>query len=144
MIFYTTYKTNTGEILFTGNALNEEDVINIVSDEQSYILEQSKENQYILNGKIIDMPAKPGDDYVFDYNVKQWVFDEQMAINKTSYKRDQLLAEGPDRISPIWYNAMTNEQREAWAQYRQDLLDITQQPNYPRDIIWPIKPTEGA
>lgn len=144
MIFYTIYKSKTGEILFTGNANQEQEVVNMTYDEQSYILEQSKENQYIDNGVIVDMPTKPNGDYVFDYIAKQWVFDEQLAITKALYKRDTLLAEGPDRISPIWYNAMTDEQKTAWANYRQALLDITQQPDYPNVIIWPIKPTEGA
>ena len=70
--------------------------------------------------------------------------DEQRVTLEALRIRDDLLKNGPDRISPIWYAAMTNEQREAWAKYRQDLLDITQQPDYPHDIIWPIKPTEGA
>lgn len=100
--------------------------------------------QYYGKNGLTLYPEKPGDSYKFDFATEKWVFNDEDAINKALSKRDKLLFEGPDRISPLWYDSMTNEQREAWAQYRQDLLDITQQPNYPRDIIWPIKPTEGA
>jgi hypothetical protein len=30
-----------------------------------------------------------------------------------------------------------------WIQYRQDLRDITAQPGFPLDVIWPIEPTQN-
>lgn len=30
--------------------------------------------------------------------------------------------------------------KEAWAAYRQDLRDITDQPGYPLDVVWPTPP----
>lgn len=136
--------TESGKILRVGTCQNE--VFDLQAMPGELITEgtANPSSQYIENNIIVDMPPKPNGDYVFDYIAKQWVFDEQLAITKALYKRDTLLAEGPDRISPIWYNAMTDEQKTAWANYRQALLDITQQPDYPNVIIWPIKPTEGA
>jgi Phage tail assembly chaperone protein len=55
-------------------------------------------------------------------------------------KRDIFLREGPDRISPVWWSSMTTEEQKAWTDYRQALLDITEQPNYPQEIVWPTKP----
>lgn len=72
------------------------------------------------------------------------IVDEKKIENEVLRLRDIYLNNGPDRISPIWYNAMTDAQKQEWAQYRQDLLDITQQPDYPNVIIWPEKPSEGA
>jgi hypothetical protein len=45
-----------------------------------------------------------------------------------------------DRINAVRWNSMTQEQRDAWTQYRQDLLDVPSQPGFPRNIIWPTKP----
>jgi hypothetical protein len=35
-----------------------------------------------------------------------------------------------------------NVDKAAWATYRQALRDITDQPGFPDDIIWPAKPEE--
>lgn len=37
-------------------------------------------------------------------------------------------------------NPDVNVDKEAWAQYRADLRDITNQPGFPTDIIWPQEP----
>ena len=50
-----------------------------------------------------------------------------------------------DKISPMRWLAMTDEQRQAWTDYRQALLDIPQQPGFPwggdpARAPWPVKP----
>lgn len=54
--------------------------------------------------------------------------------------RDTYLSNGPDRISPLWWSSMTEQEQQAWTFYRQALLDITEQSEYPEFIVWPIKP----
>lgn len=61
--------------------------------------------------------------------------DEQVAMWKRQ-ERDELLKETdwtqlPDVPQPT---------KEKWAEYRQLLRDIPQQPNFPHDIEWPRKP----
>lgn len=97
-------------------------------------------DNYIDNGLIAKKPEKPGNFYEFDYTQKQWVLNVAEAENQAKYTRDRLLKEGPDRISPLWWDSMTTEQREQWAAYRKALLDITEQPGYPVNIIWPVSP----
>lgn len=97
-------------------------------------------NVYYDGTNVVSMPNKPSDNHIFDYAAKKWVFDLKKAEDKALKQRDKLLAEGPDRISPMWWSAMTNKEQMAWAQYRQDLLDITGQADYPEFIVWPIKP----
>lgn len=46
-------------------------------------------------------------------------------------------------INPILWSALTAEQQQAWADYRQALLDIPQQAGFPNEVVWPTKPTEG-
>ena len=60
--------------------------------------------------------------------------------------RDYLLA---TEVDPIVSNAlrwadMTTEQQNAWAQYRTDLLNITEQEGFPENVTWPVKPELGG
>ena len=50
-----------------------------------------------------------------------------------------------DKISPMRWNAMTDEQKQAWTDYRIALLDIPQQKGFPWDgdpdkVPWPKQP----
>lgn len=50
-----------------------------------------------------------------------------------------------DKISPMRWNTMTEEQRTAWEEYRQALLDVPQQEGFPwggdvNKVAWPVKP----
>lgn len=39
--------------------------------------------------------------------------------------------------NPILWNALTQEEQQAFADKRAALMDIEQQPGYPTDVIWP-------
>lgn len=96
--------------------------------------------QYIDNNTVVDMPEKPQGEYRFNYSTKSWEFDRETAEKNAISKRNQLLKDGPDRISPMWWASMTEQEQQAWTFYRQALLDITSQSDYPEFIVWPIKP----
>lgn len=50
------------------------------------------------------------------------------------------LAATAGSISPLMWDAMSEEQKNAWRAYRQALLDVPQQPGFPYNIQWPTKP----
>ncbi len=56
--------------------------------------------------------------------------------------RDQLLETEVDPVPSrfIEWEAKSDEEKTAWKNYRQALLDITDQEDYP-DVTWPTKPT---
>lgn len=56
--------------------------------------------------------------------------------------RDYLLVTEVDPIvsNPLRWADMTTEQQNAWAQYRTDLLNITDQDGFPENVTWPTKP----
>lgn len=64
--------------------------------------------------------------------------DEQLDL-KAKLKRNTLLNESDWIVvkSVEANNPVPNE----WIQYRQALRDITTQPGYPKNIVWPQKPT---
>ena len=66
------------------------------------------------------------------------------------------MADGADKasLSKQWRNqllsqsdwtqlvdvSLTDEQKEAWAEYRQALRDVTKQPGFPESVEWPSTP----
>jgi hypothetical protein len=42
--------------------------------------------------------------------------------------------------NPLRWAAYSSEQQAVIAKYRQDLLDVPQQPNFPTEITWPTSP----
>ena len=57
-------------------------------------------------------------------------------------ERDQKLVMEVDPIAgnALRWAALTSADREAWADYREALLNITDQVGFPHDVIWPTKP----
>lgn len=58
------------------------------------------------------------------------------------FYRDRYLSEFVDPVvsNPLRWSAMSTAKQEAWAAYRQALLDVPSQAGFPHDIIWPTKP----
>ena len=56
-------------------------------------------------------------------------------------ERDGLLLE-VDAIAgnALRWATLSAEQQDAWAVYRQALLDVPQQAGFPNDVVWPVKP----
>lgn len=57
-------------------------------------------------------------------------------------ERDNRLARDVDPIASnaLRWAALTDQQRQAWGDYRQALLDITKQSGFPHNVTWPAKP----
>jgi hypothetical protein len=64
---------------------------------------------------------------------------EELAARATT-KRNQLLSESDWTQLPDARAAMGAEKAAEWDEYRQALRDITDQPGYPAEINWPVKP----
>jgi len=59
--------------------------------------------------------------------------------NEARAKRKQLLETIVDPVvsNPLRWNDLTSDQQQAYKDYRQALLDITDQDGYPETIEWP-------
>jgi hypothetical protein len=138
MIKVTYYEIDTGRIL--GSAIcTEEDAINN-KPENCEIFEGLVDNEfvYIQDNEIVHMPEKPGPYYQFDFILKEWINKETIDITEglVKDKRNQLLIESDWTQLPD----VSIENKQIWAVYRQELRDLTLQPNYPYNIIWPTPP----
>ena len=67
---------------------------------------------------------------------------DQKAAELVRYKRDLLLVNVVDPIvsNPLRWADLTPAKQQSWANYRRELLDITDQVGFPNDVIWPVKP----
>jgi hypothetical protein len=66
---------------------------------------------------------------------------EELAEN-VRFQRDALLQEVDSIVSnPLRWASFSQAQQTAWADYRQALLDVPQQPGFPNTISWPTKPS---
>ena len=55
-------------------------------------------------------------------------------------ERNKLLKSTVDTISTLRLESMTPEQQNVWRAYRQALLDVPQQTNFPLEVVWPTQP----
>ena len=67
--------------------------------------------------------------------------DEELAVSIRA-ERDHYLQYDVDPIvsNPLRWADMTTETQNAWVQYRIDLLNISTQADFPRNVTWPTKP----
>jgi hypothetical protein len=135
---YTIYNKNTGQILFTsGNKIQTTDTTDFV--EGTYF---GRDYYIDINAKLpVSMPPLPGaGKYSFDYATKEWQLEPEIVTEGLiRIERDQYLKK-IDRVNPIWYDTLTEEQKTELAEYRQALLDITTQAGFPAAVVWPLKP----
>jgi hypothetical protein len=90
----------------------------------------------IVNGVVVEMTQEEID----EYNQMIADIDEQRIKGieaNTLRTRDFLLIQSDWTMLP---DAPTD--KKAWKAYRQALRDITQQPGFPDNIVWPTKPTD--
>jgi hypothetical protein len=135
---FTIFNVTTGEIAKNVDCSESTILLQYDPLEYSHIPgEWDYFSTYIENGIPIQMPERPSEFHIFDYSIKEWVDprtpDSEWLLVRQ--KRNQLLAECdwtqlPDVPLPT---------KEIWAIYRQELRDITLQPD-PFNIIWPEQP----
>ena len=140
---YTIYNPSTGEItsILTLSIANSADP-NL--QDKNYIEGQyDGQKYYIENSQAVAKPQNPSNginNYNFDYATKSYVLDlEQTTIQARKYRNHLLTT--IDRVNPVWFASLTQEQQQELVSYRQTLLNVPQQTGFPITIDWPIKPT---
>lgn len=137
----TYYEISTGKIV-GASICSEKEAIDNIPDHCKMIEGFFDGSEfYIENENPVQIPEKPGDYYEFDFVDKQWVNIKTEDIEATLArdKRNLLLRQSDWTQMPD----VVLSNKDEWAVYRQELRDITSQPGFPNDIIWPIAP-EGV
>lgn len=90
-------------------------------------------------------------------HLEAWVFDETkmtvrvddvklnaLMAKRARHERDSILAQVIDPVvsNQLRWSSMKPEQQKAWEDYRQALLDISKQADFPLEIKWPVQPEQ--
>lgn len=145
---FVIYNKTTGKILqtitgtFNPRYLPQQDGFIEVQerDEAGNPIKIDPATQYIENGELKTAENRPSMQHVFDVVTKEWVRvgaePDNAAVAKN--KRDALLAETDWVVTKALETG--NPVPQVWIDYRQALRDITAQPDFPNNIVWPEKP----
>lgn len=103
-----------------------------------YTINPQDTDMHINNNDLLSLI---GDNFAPYVAPSQAELDEEAARNVRG-ERDFRLEFEVDRIAgnTLRWNALTDEQRAAWTQYRTDLLNIPNQAGFPHDVTWPTTP----
>lgn len=132
------YKVDTGEIITSSEHAMPESALDVALVEGLAAIEGfcSPDDGYVKDGLLKHKPEKPDDTYIFDLNLEEWVLSISALLAQVSEKRAYLLRASDWTQLPDVPLAT----KEEWAVYRQALRDLTEQPGYPTNVIWPVEP----
>ena len=104
-----------------------------------YTLDPADTDMTIDNNVLLAAMAKAG-------NVAPYIPPTQAELDaelseQLRSQRDMLLS-GVDAIAgnALRWAALDATTQEAWAVYRQGLLDVPQQAGFPNEVVWPVSP----
>lgn len=109
------------------------------------IVELKDENEFIPHNNLILAPNHDGE-IGWVWNGNDWtdpnavVFTDQEKAAIVRRQRQTVFQRTVDKINPLMWQSFTQEQKNAWSQYRQALLDITNQEGFPDNVVWPQVP----
>jgi hypothetical protein len=142
---YTIFEPVTGEIMSTMSASSYDDVEVHLLD-KAFIDGYFHGDEYYIDVETrsaVQKSADPSTDfvkYIWDYSIKSWAINAELTAQSVREHRNALLGV-VDKVNPVWFMTLTDEQRTQAQQYRQALLDVPQQTGFPLSIEWPTKPT---
>ena len=93
----------------------------------------------------VETPIQPSPIHVWDGSEWQEPAQEvkdAYAAERVRVERDYLLLGNVDPIAAnaLRWASLSAEQQQAWAAYRQALLDVPAQAGFPHNVTWPSKP----
>ena len=105
-----------------------------------YTLNPDDEDMTVNNDDLLAAMAKKGDVAAYVPPTQEEL--DARAATIARMERDEKLATEVDPIAgnALRWASLTAEQQQAWADYRQALLDIPQQSGFPHNVVWPTKP----
>lgn len=127
--------STTGEIIAVGSD----------EDENLTILASEKDEFVMYNDIVLPDDFDTEDRFTFQiytYDGTSFVKNSEAVARKVRITRNEKLR---DEVDPIAENALRwaslpEEDQQAWATYRQALLDVPQQDSFPDQVVWPTKP----
>ena len=91
---------------------------------------------YVTDSGFVPIPDKPSENHTWDLATHTWIQDRALAEKSVRAKRAMLLAASDWTQLPD----VPQETKAEWATNRQALRDITEQADFPFNVIWPPAP----
>lgn len=89
MFFFTIYNRTTGEVLRWGNVARREWCdAQIHAPDEALMLGEVPRGHYIVDGKPISMPERPGTDHVFDWSTHTWIDPRSLSDLRAGLKAE--------------------------------------------------------
>lgn len=105
-----------------------------------YTINPNDTDMTVNNDELLAAMATNGDVAAY-VPPTQAELDAQAAAAARSERDAKLRLEvDPIAGNTLRWNALTEEQQQAWADYRQALLDVPEQDGFPNNVVWPTKP----
>lgn len=133
---YICYSPDTGEIIRRSVRSDDDPAPEKEGTVTLEVDELPPKNGYVKNGVIKVRPPAPGDSYYWDTDKEQWVVDVALKRSYIRQKRARYLQASDWTQLPD----VPLESRAAWAEYRQALRDVPEQPGFPVNVEWPVPP----
>jgi hypothetical protein len=103
-----------------------------------YTLSPDDTDMTVDNSVLLELIGSDFEAYVAP---TQEELDAELAAGLREQRNQKLVMEvDPIAGNALRWAALTSADREAWADYREALLNITDQVGFPHDVIWPNKP----
>ena len=130
---FVKYEPETGRIISSGDI---PETMLYAQGENILVGEGYAQTHYVEHGQICLKPECPGAFYEFDYINKTWLPNLTLMTIAERTKRDRIIQ------STDWTQLpdVPLETKTVWASYRQALRDITKQPGFPTEVIYPSVP----
>jgi hypothetical protein len=139
--YYTIFSKVTGAIRVVLSCSETDLTFNYDAEKESFLQQNIDGSKYYIDvatNTLVEIPEKPNLWSDFDFTTKQWVGNEIRAKFEINQRRKRSL-QATD-WTQIPNGPLTTEKQAAWATYRQELRDITQQSGYPLNVVWPVAP----
>ena len=105
-----------------------------------YTLNPADTDMTVNNVDLLEAMAKKGDIAAY-IPPTQDELDAAASVAIRSERNRKLASEvDPIAGNALRWAALTADQQQAWADYRQALLDVPSQSGFPYDVSWPDKP----
>ena len=90
---------------------------------------------------------RPSVHHEYNYETSTWILNESLLHTDMAAEirdiRNRRLRSEVDMIAgnTLRWNELSSEKKEEWSKYREDLLNVPQQNDFPLSISWPSKPS---
>lgn len=135
---FTVYERTTGKIITSGYA-DSSSIQTYLNEDRDVVFDSIDTSKFYLpQGVKTPFPEKPNTTYhVFDYTIGQWIDPRTSEGQWISIREERNLKLQNSDWTQLPDVPLAT--KEAWANYRQQLRDVTSQSD-PFNIVWPTPP----